>query len=154
MSETADKERVLLVAAPYYADIVEELVTGATRALEAAGFAVARIDAPGAFEIPAAIAAAEHAHTHTAGFAGYVALGCVIRGETSHYDHICNEVARAIMHLTVRERLSIGFGVLTVEKEAQARARAAVDGKDKGGEAARAAIAMIGLRAKLARGWP
>ncbi len=106
---------------------------------------------PGAFEIPAAI---QFAHLSRAGFDGYVALGCVIRGETSHYDLICAECARGLQDLAVRERLAIGFGVLTVENEAQAMARARIDRKNKGGEAARACLAMIDLKRRYALGTP
>ncbi len=147
--------RVLIVTARYYADIVDALEAGARAALEAAGCAVDVLEAPGAFEIPSAIARADAA---TARYDGYVALGCVIRGETSHYDHICTECARAVMDLTLgrgvatNKPLAIGFGVLTVENEAQAWARARADEKDKGGEAARACLAMIELRARLEAG--
>ena len=145
MSHPAPKGRVLLVAAPYYAHIVDALERGARLALVEAGYAVERIDVPGAFEIPPAIAAAEQA----GGWAGYVALGCVIRGETSHYDYVCGECARAIMDLTTRDGLAIGFGVLTVENEDQAVARAGVEGRDKGGEAARAVIALMALKRRF-----
>jgi 6,7-dimethyl-8-ribityllumazine synthase len=136
----------LLVVAPYYADIAAELERGARAALAASGAGVDRVEVPGAFEIPAAIAIAARAGGH----AGYVALGCVIRGETSHYDHVCSECARGLMELTIREGLAIGFGVLTVETYEQALERARVDGRDKGGEAARAALAMIALEQRFA----
>lgn len=142
----AKKDRVLIVIAPYYAEIAEALEAGAKRALHAAGVESERLEVPGAFEIPAAIAKARH----TGRYAGYVALGCVIRGETSHYDHVCAECARGLMDLSIREELSIGFGVLTVETWEQAVVRAALDQGDKGGEAARAALAMIAVRRRFA----
>jgi 6,7-dimethyl-8-ribityllumazine synthase len=143
--------RVLLVEARYYAHINDELLRGATAELERAGIAFERVTVPGAFEIPAAI---QFAHLSRNGFDGYVALGCVIRGETSHYDLICAECARGLQDLALRERLAIGFGVLTVENEAQALARARLDKKNKGGEAVRACLAMIELKRRYALGTP
>ncbi len=139
-------ERILLVVAPYYEDVAGELERGARLVLTAARCAIERVEVPGAFEIPAAVAAAARA----GGYAGYVALGCVIRGETSHYDHVCEECARGLMDLAVRDGLAIGFGVLTVESREQALERARVGGRDKGGEAARAALAMIAIKARFA----
>lgn len=142
------KRRVLIVQAPYYQHIVDPLRAGALRVLEAANCEVDVINVPGAFEIPAAIRWAEAGRDfgEEPGYDGYVALGCVIRGETSHYDYVCGECARAIMDLTVQDKLAIGFGVLTVENEAQAIVRADQTRKDKGGEAARAVLAMMELR--------
>jgi 6,7-dimethyl-8-ribityllumazine synthase len=137
---------ILLVEAPYYAHIAAELRRGAERALTAAGASHESISVPGAFEIPAAIAAARSARD----FDGFVALGCVIRGETSHYDHICAESARGLQDLAVREGLAIGYGILTVENEAQALVRASPDGRDKGGEAVRACLAIVELKRRLA----
>jgi len=102
---------------------------------------------PGAFELPPAIA---HAARSVERFDGYVALGCVIRGETSHYDHICAESARALQDLAVRDGLAIGYGILTVENEAQALARAAPGNRDKGGEAVRACLAVIDIKRRFA----
>ena len=138
---------ILLVEAPYYAHIAAELRSGAERALTAAGASHESISVPGAFEIPAAIGAAARSARH---FDGFVALGCVIRGETSHYDHICAESARGLQDLAVREGLAIGYGILTVENEAQALVRASPDGRDKGGEAVRACLAIIELKRRLA----
>ena len=106
-----------------------------------------RVFVPGAFEIPAAIA---HAAREPAAYDGFVALGCVVRGETSHYDYVCGESARGLMDLSVREGLAIGYGILTVETLAQAEARADPARGDKGGEAARAALAMIALKRRFA----
>jgi 6,7-dimethyl-8-ribityllumazine synthase len=136
--------KVLVVEAPYYRHIAEELARGAIAALEAAGAAHERIAVPGAFEIPGAILFASQAKGKR--FDGYVALGCVIRGETTHYDYVCQESARGLQDLVLTHGLAIGFGILTVENEAQAVARAAVNGRNKGGEAARACLAMIELK--------
>lgn len=130
---------LLLVVAPYYQDISEMLVSGATTAIYEAGFEAEMLTVPGAFEIPGAIALA-----HASGrYSGFVALGCVIRGETTHYETVCNESARGIMDLTVREHLSIGNGILTCENMKQAKMRADVAQGNKGAEAARAAMRMI-----------
>ena len=143
--------RILVVEARYYAHIADELLRGATAELERAGANIERVAVPGAFEIPAAI---QFAHLSRQGFDGYVALGCVIRGETSHYDLICTECARGLQDLAMRERLAIGFGVLTVQNGAQAMARAHIDKRNKGGEAARACLAMIELKRRYALGTP
>jgi 6,7-dimethyl-8-ribityllumazine synthase len=137
---------ILLVEAPYYTHIAEFLRRGAERALAAAGATHEVISVPGAFEIPAAIGIVASASDR---FDGFVALGCVIRGETTHYDHICAECARGLQDLAVRERLAIGFGVLTVENEAQALARASAENRDKGGEAVRACLALVDLKRRL-----
>jgi 6,7-dimethyl-8-ribityllumazine synthase len=138
---------ILLVEAPYYAHIADELRRGAERALAAAGVTHEIISVPGAFEIPAAIGLVARA---TERFDGFVALACVIRGETTHYDHICSESARGLQDLAVRDGLAIGFGILTVENEAQALARASADRRDKGGEAVRACLAIVDLKRRLA----
>jgi 6,7-dimethyl-8-ribityllumazine synthase len=140
----AKRPSVLIVEARYYAHISDALLKGAEAALDAAGARYESVAVPGALEIPAAIALA----AKTRRYDGYVALGCVIRGETTHYDHVCRECARGIQNLALAGH-AIGFGVLTVENVDQAFARARVDEKDKGGEAARACLAMIALRQKL-----
>jgi 6,7-dimethyl-8-ribityllumazine synthase len=139
---------IMVVEAPYYAHIAEELARGAVAALEAAGATHERFSVPGAFEIPGAIriALAAGENFGKRRFDGFVALGCVIRGETTHYDYVCGESARGLQDLVLRHGAAIGFGILTVENEAQALARASVDKKDKGGEAVRACLAMIALR--------
>jgi 6,7-dimethyl-8-ribityllumazine synthase len=145
-----DQPNLLVIDARFYEDIADALVAGATRALEAAGARYDRISVPGVLEIPAALSMALiGAEEGGAEYDGYVLLGCVIRGETSHYDIVANESARAVMMLTIDEGLALGNGILTVENGSQAWARAAVDGKDKGGAAARAALAMIAVRSKL-----
>ena len=137
---------ILLVEAPYYAHIAEHLRRGAERALAAAGATHEIVSVPGAFEMPAAIGIVARA---TNRFDGFVALGCVIRGETTHYDHICAECARGLQDLAVREGLAIGFGVLTVENEAQALARASAENRDKGGEAVYACLALVDLKRRV-----
>lgn len=130
---------ILLVVAPYYQDVAETLVSGASAAVHAAGYPAEMLTVPGAFEIPAAIAAA-HA---TGRYAGYVALGCVIRGETSHYDYVCGESARGLQQLAIEKHAAIGYGILTCETMEQVRVRADLSQGDKGGEAARACLRMI-----------
>ena len=137
---------ILIVEARYYAHIGDELLRGAVAALEQGGATHEHIVVPGAFEIPAAIRYAVEA---AAAYDGYVALGCVIRGETTHYDYVCEQSARGLQDLALAHALAIGFGILTVENEAQALARARVDKKNKGGEAARACLAMVALRRKF-----
>ncbi len=138
--------RLLLVIAPYYRDIADHLQRGAEAVAEEAGAVLDRVFVPGAFEIPAAIALA----AKTKAYHGYVALGCVVRGETSHYDYVCGESARGLMDLSIRDGLSIGYGILTVENIEQAEERASPARGDKGGEAMRAALSMIALKRRLA----
>lgn len=141
---------VLVVEARYYAEIGDMLLAGAKAALKAAGATFDHVVVPGAFELPAAVAMAIEGGRHD----GYVTLGCVVRGETSHYDLVCEESARGLNDLAVRSQAAIGFGVLTCENGDQARRRADPKGKDKGGEAARACLAMIALRRALGGGAP
>lgn len=141
----AAKPRILIIAAPFYEDISDELVKGAAAALDAAGAEHELLEVPGAFEIPGAIALAE---AGDAPFDGYVALGCVIRGETSHYDYVCGESARGLMELSLKG-VALGYGILTVENIRQARVRAHVDEKNKGRDAAEAALAMIAARERF-----
>ena len=137
---------VAIVEARFYEDISEALAQGAMAALTAAGASWERVAVPGALEIPAAIAllSARPARSGRR-FDGFVALGCVIRGETTHYDIVAGESARALVDLGVVRRLAIGNGLLTVENEAQAWRRARADELDKGGGAAAACLAMIAL---------
>ncbi|MEN3950359.1 6,7-dimethyl-8-ribityllumazine synthase [Iodidimonas sp. SYSU 1G8] len=139
----SDKPHLLVIRAPFYEDIIAELTRGATLALDEAGATYDVLDVPGAFEIPAAVAMAAASRKR---YDGYVALGCVIRGETTHYDYVCAESARGLQELAYRDRLAIGFGVLTVENDEQAWARASVDRKNKGGEVAHAALRMIAVK--------
>jgi 6,7-dimethyl-8-ribityllumazine synthase len=135
--------RLLIVEARFYDHLNDLLIAGARAAL--AGPEVDIVTVPGALEIPAAIALA----AETGRYGGFVALGVVIRGETYHFEIVAGESARGIMALTL-DGLAIGNGILTVEDEAQALARARPDEKDKGGEAAKAALAMMGLKARFA----
>ena len=144
--------RILIVEARFYDDLADELLEGATQALKAFGADYDVVTVPGALEIPAAIAFAEEGGHRPGGsgvYDGYVALGTVIRGETYHFEIVSNESARGIMDLTIARRLAIGNGVLTVEDEAQAWARARQSEGDKGGGAARAALAMVALKQQL-----
>ena len=140
-------DRVLIAISRYYKHISDELEAGALEVLEAAGAKVTVMEVPGAFEIPGLIAMA----ADSGRFDGAIALGCVIRGETSHYDYVCGESARGLMDLIVQRRQAIGYGILTVENEAQAIARASRKQKNKGAEAAKACLAMIQFRKDLIR---
>jgi 6,7-dimethyl-8-ribityllumazine synthase len=132
--------RVLIVEARFYPHISDALFDGAMHALDVAGVLAERVDVPGALEIPPAIKrSAEH-------FDGFVALGCVIRGETFHFEIVARESARGLMNLAVRDGLCIGNGILTVDSEVQAIRRARRDQLDKGGAAARACLALMALR--------
>jgi 6,7-dimethyl-8-ribityllumazine synthase len=148
MTDTAPS--LMIVEARFYEDIADELVKGAVAEIERRGATYERFAVPGAFEIPAAIAYALHAGArgHRA-FDGFVALGCVIRGETTHYDYVCGESARGLMELSIQHNAAIGYGILTVENREQAWARAAIDQKNKGRDAAAAALDMIALRIRL-----
>ncbi len=136
----------LIVRAAFYRDVADMLTGGATAALAASRQKWEVVEVPGAFEIPGAIAQAARRE----GFAGYIALGCVIRGETTHYDYICSESARGLMSLAVRDRLAIGYGILTCETRAQAVERADPQQGNKGADAANAALAVAELRSRFA----
>jgi 6,7-dimethyl-8-ribityllumazine synthase len=133
---------ILIAISPYYQEIAEALVTGASQVVTAAGFKAQIVTVPGAFELPAAIGYALRSER----FSGYIALGCVIRGETSHYDYVCSESARGLQNLAVEFGAAIGYGILTCETLEQAMERADVARGDKGGEAARACLRMIELQ--------
>ncbi|TMJ15627.1 MAG: 6,7-dimethyl-8-ribityllumazine synthase [Alphaproteobacteria bacterium] len=137
--------KLLIVEARFYDHLNDLLLAGARAAIEAEGHAHETVTVPGALEVPAAIALA----SESGRFDAYVALGVVIRGETYHFEIVAGESARGIMALTI-DGLAIGNGILTVENEAQALARARPDEKDKGGEAAKAALAMMKLRQRFA----
>ena len=132
--------RVLIVEARFYPEISDELYEGAAAALKSANVTSDRVEVPGALEIPAAIKLAAGQYD------GFVALGCVMRGETYHFEVVSNESARGLMDLMVRDGLCIGNGILTVEDEDQAMHRARREGGDKGGDAARACIALMTLK--------
>jgi 6,7-dimethyl-8-ribityllumazine synthase len=147
----AEAPHLLIIDARFYDELADALLAGATRVLGEAGATYDRVSVPGVLEIPAALSMALIAAEEADGtqYDGYVLLGCVIRGETSHYDIVANESARAIMNLVVDDGLALGNGILTVENGQQAWARASVEGKDKGGAAARAALEMVALKARF-----
>ncbi len=142
--------RILIVESDYYGEIADTLMAGARRALDAAGASCDVVTGPGALEIPQAIALALDAVRGRNAYHGVVALGCVSRGETSHYDIVAGESARALMDIALARAMPIGNGILTVDTAAQAMVRAALDKGDKGGTAATAALALIGLKRRLA----
>ncbi|HEX9767988.1 MAG TPA: 6,7-dimethyl-8-ribityllumazine synthase [Kiloniellales bacterium] len=147
----AGAPHILIVEARYYEDISDALLRGAEEAFQAAGATFERLAVPGAFEVPAAIArAVEAGRAGRTRYDGYLALGCVIRGETSHYDYICAESARKLQDLACDQGAALGYGILTCETHEQAWARARVDGRNKGGEAARACLAMIAVNDRVA----
>lgn len=143
--------RVLIVEARFYEELADQMVEGASAVLDAAGAEVERLAVPGCFELPAAIRSAAGGDQAGSPWDGYVALGCVIRGETDHYDHICREVSRALMDLTVVQRLPLGFGVLTCADYGQAEERASVSGQNKGADAAEACLRMIEIKRRFGR---
>ena len=131
--------RILIVESRYYADIADALIEGAEREIGKSGAVSERIVVPGAFEIPGAIAlAADH-------YDGFVALGCVIRGETTHYDTVCNNANHWLMDVAVRNAIPLGNAILTVDTEAQALARARGGREGKGADAVRACLALVAL---------
>ena len=142
----ADAPHLLVVDAPYYTEISKSLMEGVTEVLDAVSATHDYVTVPGVLEIPAAVAMALKSPKN---YDGYIVIGCVIRGETTHYEIVSNESARAIMDLSVAHNLAIGNGIQTVENEAQAWARAKVSEKNKGGGAATAALEMIKLKKSL-----
>ena len=134
---------IMIAVADYYKDITDELLLGAKSHLQVAGHTYDIVSVPGAFELPAAIQFAVHGIKK---YDGYVALGCVIRGETTHYDYVCNECARGLQMIALGYNVPVGFGVLTVENQDQAKKRASVNGGNKGREAADACMRMIAMR--------
>ena len=144
---------ILIVEARFYDDIADELARGAIAVLDRAGATHERCAVPGAFEIPGAIALASGAvGGGRESFDGYLALGCVIRGETSHYDYVCGESARGLQDLATRHGLALGYGILTVENREQAWERASVERKNKGGDVAEACLRMVELRRRFDAG--
>ena len=138
--------KLLIVISPYYKDIADNMLAGARAEIEAAGATHATVEVPGALEIPTAIGIAER----MSNFDGYVALGCVIRGETTHYDTVCNDSSRALQLLGL-QGVCIGNGILTVENHEQAAVRADPADQNKGGGAAAAALHLIALARKWGR---
>lgn len=144
--EFTEPVKVLLVAAPFYRGIADDLLAGARAELEAAGASHETVEVPGSLEVPVAIRIAYR----QSNFDGFVALGCVIRGETTHYETVCNDSSRAITLLGL-EGAAIGNGILTVETMEQAQVRADPAGQNKGGGAAAAALHLIALGRKWGR---
>jgi 6,7-dimethyl-8-ribityllumazine synthase len=138
----------LIIDARFYTDLADELVKGATAELDRRGATYERISVPGVLEIPSALSMVLKSKG-AARFHGFVLLGCVIRGETTHYDIVANESARAVVGLAAERGLALGNGILTVENAAQAWARARVDEKNKGAGAAAAAFEMAALRERI-----
>jgi 6,7-dimethyl-8-ribityllumazine synthase len=143
--------RILLVEARFYDDIADELLKGASRVLDSAGVIVECVSVPGSLEIPPAITIAlDAAERSGRPYEGAVALGCVIRGDTIHFEIVSHESARGLMEISRIRGVPIGNGILTVDNDAQAWMRARVEEADKGGEAARAALALVRLKRRLA----
>ena len=142
--------RVLIVEARYYEDIADALLAGATKALHDAGAAIERISVPGALEIPVAAAIAlDAAKRRRRVYDGVVGLGCVIRGETIHFEIVSEQSARGLMDLGLSRGVPVGNGIVTVDNESQAWERARPEKQDKGGDAARAVLALIGIKRRL-----
>ena len=139
------KKKVLIVDANFYEDLASELVRGAVAELETMGISYERLSVPGALEIPSAISLVSRG-SEAKLFAGYIALGCVIRGETSHYDIVCGESARGLSNLALDKNLAIGNGILTVDNWEQAWARASVLKKNKGRDAAIACLSLFEIK--------
>ncbi|MCV6824928.1 MULTISPECIES: 6,7-dimethyl-8-ribityllumazine synthase [Halocynthiibacter] len=145
-AEFSKPVKLLIVVSPYYKDIADNMVKGAVAEIEAVGGTYEIAEVPGALEIPTCIGIADR----QSNFDGYVALGCVIRGETTHYDTVCNDSSRAIQLLGL-QGLCIGNGILTVENRKQAEVRADPEDQNKGGGAAAAALHLIALSRKWGR---
>jgi 6,7-dimethyl-8-ribityllumazine synthase len=142
----SDQPHIMIALSRYYEEVASALLAGTLGVLEEAGATHELYEIPGAFEIPAAIAIAMRSPEFSGGrrwFDGYIALGCVIRGETTHYDYVCGEAARGLQELSTRHCLALGFGILTTENMDQAMARAAVDRGNKGADAANACLRMV-----------
>jgi 6,7-dimethyl-8-ribityllumazine synthase len=144
--------RILIVEARFYGDIADALLAGASKVLKEAEAEFDCVTVPGSLEIPAAIAIAmDAAKRRRRPYDGVVALGCVIRGDTIHFDIVSHQSARGLMDLSVARQLPIGNGIITVDNEAQAWVRARPEEQDKGGDAARAALAMVGLKRQVGK---
>jgi len=150
----ANPLHLMIVEGRFYHKLADELLEGAKAVLDSFGVSYSVVSVPGAFEIPAVIAMAEEAKHKPAGreYDGYIALGTVIRGETSHYDYVCSESARGLMDLTLNHKIALGYGILTVENEEQAWERALRSKGDKGGTVAKVCLGMIAVRKALQNG--
>ena len=136
---------ILIALSRYYDDVADQLLAGATAELKSANATWEVIEVPGAFELPAVLRFA----SLSGAFDGYMALGCVIRGETSHFDYICAESARALSDLAIRLQLAVGYGILTTDTRDQAWERAAVDRRNKGRDTALACLRMVEIRRRF-----
>lgn len=148
----AESPGVLIVEARYYDDVADQLALGVTEVLDKAQVRYERLTVPGVFEVPAAIRfsiRAMEVRGASRRYNGFIALGCVIRGETDHYEHICREASRALMDIALDYSVALGFGILTCETHEQATTRARVDGKNKGAEAAQACLRMLDIKREL-----
>ena len=151
-SSEAKGARILVVEARFYDDIADALLAGALKALKEAGAQCDRISVPGSLEIPTAIAiAVDAAQQRRRPYDGAIALGCVIRGDTIHFEIVSHLSAQGLMEVSLARRLPIGNGIITVDTEAQAWVRARAEEQDKGGDAARAALALVKLRRRLGK---
>ena len=147
-----DSPHVMIVESPYYEEINNNMVKSVLIELSKVDATYERFEVPGSFELPAAIRFAigsETSNPERKKFDGYIALGCVIRGETSHYDYVCGESARGLNDLVLEHGIALGYGVLTTENREQAVARSSRDQHDRGGAAARACLAMIKIKREL-----
>ena len=141
--------KVLIVEGRFYEDLSDELCKGAIAVLEGAGIKYERLAVPGAFEIPQAIRLAIHSmeiRSSMNPYVGFIGFGCVIRGETSHYDYVCQETSRALMDIAMQYSVALGYGVLTVENRDQAWERADTTKKNKGGDVAQACLRMMEVK--------
>jgi len=146
MSETPS---ILIVEGRFYDEIADEMCKGAMAVLDEAGIGYERMPVPGAFEVPQAIRFAIRSMeigSAMSRYAGFIGLGCVIRGETSHYDYVCQESSRALMDVVMRYSVALGYGILTVENQEQAWERADVTKKNKGGSVAQACLRMMDVK--------
>ncbi len=143
------KSKIIIVQATFYQDISKMLLEGAIAKIKENGYDYETVTVPGAFEIPTTIAIIAKSKKYQNEIVGYVALGCVIRGETTHYDYVCLESARGINKLAIKYQLPIGYGIITVENKEQAIARADINQKNKGGFASQACIEMIKIKEKF-----
>jgi 6,7-dimethyl-8-ribityllumazine synthase len=149
LTDAVQPPHILVVDARFYEDIADELMKGASAELERRGASFERVSVPGSFEIPAAIQMGVRSMEFYAArrrFDGYIALGCVIRGETSHYEYVCREGARKLQDLACQYALALGYGILTCDTKEQAWERARVDGRNKGSDAARACLRMLEIK--------
>ena len=148
----AGTPQIMIVESRYYEEIAQHLIDSVLKELSDVGAKYDRFEVAGAFEIPAAIGFALEASklkTSVKDYDGFIGLGCVVRGQTTHYDYVCGESARGLQDLALKYSAAIGYGILTVENQDQALARAKRDGEDRGGHAARACLKMIDLKREL-----